>query len=198
MAADAGGHLNAVAAGEESLGARVGSRIRQRRLELGRKLGDVAASADMSVGYLSSIENGGKVPSLPVLARLSHALEMSLAEMLRTSASTRLARGSMSDRIGQERLNAEGSQLRIVRLSSKPGARGSAPASFGRGDVFVYVHRGQLMIDVEGTVFELDPGDALHADRPRSMKWRVTGEETATSIWAAAAPRRNARTDGRL
>jgi transcriptional regulator with XRE-family HTH domain len=196
LAADARGDLSVDAAGEESLGARVGSRIRQRRRELGGKLGEVATSAGMSVGYLSSIENGGKIPSLPVLARLSHALDMSLAEMLRTSASTRLARGSMSDRIGQERLNAEGSQLRIVRLSSEPQARGRAPVSSGRGDVFVYVHRGQLTIDVDGTTFELGPGDALHGDRPRSMKWRVSGDGPATSIWAAAAPRRNARADG--
>jgi transcriptional regulator with XRE-family HTH domain len=196
LAADARGDLSVEAGGDESLGARVGSRIRQRRHELGRKLGDVAASAGTSVGYLSSIENGGKIPSLPVLARLSHALDVPLAEMLRTSASTHLARGSISDRIGQERLNAEGSQLRIVRLSSKPNARGSVPVSFGRGDVFVYVHRGRLTIDVDGTTFELGPGDALHGDRPASMKWRNSGDETATSIWAAAAPRRNARADG--
>lgn len=195
MATDARGDLSVGAPGEGFLGARVGSRIRQRRRELGRKLGEVAASAGMSVGYLSSIENGGKIPSLPVLARLSHALDTSLAEMLRTSASTRLARGSMSNRIGQERLNAEGSQLRIVRLSSKPKARGSAPVPFGRGDVFVYVLRGQLTIDVDGTTFELGPGDALHGDRPGSMKWWVSGDETATSIWAAAAPERNARAD---
>ena len=89
MAADAGGDLSAEPTTEESLGARVGTRIRQRRLELDRKLAEVAASADLSVGYLSSIEKGGKVPSLPVLARLAHALEMSLAEILRTSASSR-------------------------------------------------------------------------------------------------------------
>lgn len=197
MAADAGGDLSAEPTTGESLGARVGTRIRQRRLELDRTLAEVAASADLSVGYLSSIEKGGKVPSLPVLARLAHALEMSLAEILRTSASSRLSRGSLTNRLGQERLNAEGSQLRIVRLSGKPGSRGKAPIAFGRGDVFVYVHQGEFEIDVDGRVFEVGAGDALHGDRPRSMTWRVTGDQTATSVWAAAAtPKRNARADG--
>jgi transcriptional regulator with XRE-family HTH domain len=197
LAADAGGDLSAEPTTGESLGARVGTRIRQRRLELDRTLAEVAASADLSVGYLSSIEKGGKVPSLPVLARLAHALEMSLAEILRTSASSRLSRGSLTSRLGQERLNAEGSQLRIVRLSGKPGSRGKAPLAFGRGDVFVYVHRGEFEIDVDGSVFEVGAGDALHGDRPRSMTWRVTGDQTATSVWAAAAtPKRNARADG--
>ncbi len=197
LAADAGGDLSVEPTTGESLGARVGTRLRQRRLELDRKLSEVAATADLSVGYLSSIEKGGKVPSLPVLARLAHALDMSLAEILRTSASSRLSRGTLTSRLGQERLNAEGSQLRIVRLSGKPGSRGKAPVSVGRGDVFVYVHAGELEIDVDGSVFELGPGDALHGDRPRSMTWRVTGEETATSVWAAAArPGRGARADG--
>lgn len=186
MAADASSDLSAEPTGDGPLGPRVGARIRQRRHELGSKLTDVAADADLSVGYLSSIENGGKVPSLPVLARLSHALDMSLAEMLRTSASARLARGSLSDDPGEERLNADGSQLRIVRLSSNPGARGGAPVSFGGGDVFVYVHHGRLAIEVDGTTFEVGPGDALHGDRPRSVTWNVTGDETATSIWVAA------------
>jgi transcriptional regulator with XRE-family HTH domain len=197
LAADAGRDLSAEPTAEESLGTRVGTRLRQRRLDLDRKLGEVAGTAGLSVGYLSSIENGGKVPSLPVLARLAHALDMSLAEILRTSASSRLSRGSLTSRLGQEHLNAEGSQLRIVRLSRTPGSRGKAPLAFGRGDVFVYVHAGRLEIDVDGRVFEVGPGDALHGDRPRSMTWRVTGEETATSIWAAAPPPgRNARADG--
>jgi transcriptional regulator with XRE-family HTH domain len=197
LAADAGRDLSAEPTAGESLGTRVGTRLRQRRLDLDRKLGEVAGAAGLSVGYLSSIENGGKVPSLPVLARLAHALDMSLSEILRTSASSRLSRGSLTSRLGQEHLNAEGSQLRIVRLSRKPGSRGKAPLAFGRGDVFVYVHAGRFEIDVDGRVFEVGPGDALHGDRPRSMTWRVTGDETATSIWAAAAaPGRNARADG--
>lgn len=197
MAPDAGGDLTAEPTTADSLGTRVGTRIRQRRLDLDRKLSQVAATAGLSVGYLSSIEKGGKVPSLPVLARLAHALDMSLAEILRTSASSRLSRGSLTSRLGQERLNAEGSQLLIVRLSGKPGSRGKAPLSFGRGDVFVYVHEGQFEIDVDGTPFQVGPGDALHGDRPRSVTWSVSGEKTATSIWAAAAaPKRNARADG--
>ncbi len=121
-------------------------------------------------------------------------------EILRTLGSSSRAcppRLGLTSRLGQERLNADGSQLRIVRLSGKPGSRGKAPLAFGRGDVFVYVHQGEWEIDVDGTVFEVGPGDSLHGDRPRSMTWRVTGDETATSIWAAAAPPgRSRRADG--
>ena len=108
---------------------------------------------------------GRKVPSLPVLARLAHALDMSLAEILRTSASSRLSRGSLRSRLGQERLNAEGSQLRIVRLSGKPGSRGKAH-SRSVAVACSSVHQGRLSIDVDGSVFELDPTTPSTATGP--------------------------------
>jgi transcriptional regulator with XRE-family HTH domain len=176
------------------IGALLSERVRERRLELGKKLAEVAAAADVSTGYLSAIENGGSLPSLPVLARLSHALELSLAEMLRTSASARLARGRVNDALGSKRLAAEGSDLQIVRLAGKPDSSGLAPIELGETDVFLFVYSGCLTVAVDGVEFELAPGDALQCDRPRTVEWRVTGSERAVTLWAAAS---NERTRGR-
>jgi transcriptional regulator with XRE-family HTH domain len=170
------------------LGTRLGTRLRERRRELGRRLVDVAQATGVSTGYLSSIENGGSVPSLPVLARLAHALELSLAEMLRTSATERLARGRMSDALGSRRLAADGSRLQIVRSGGRPGEEGRAPVRLGRRDVFVFMYQGALEVDVDGSTFALGPGDALHCDLPQVLRWRVVGEERAVSIWTASSP----------
>jgi transcriptional regulator with XRE-family HTH domain len=172
------------------VGALVAERLRERRLELGRKLAEVAAAAGVSTGYLSAIENGTSIPSLPVLARLSHALELSLAEMLRTSASARLARGHLTDALGSKRLAAHGSDMQIVLLSSKPESSGRAPISLGNTDAFVFLYQGRLAVDVDELSFELGPGDALHCDRPRAIGWRVTGSARAVSLWTAASPDR--------
>jgi transcriptional regulator with XRE-family HTH domain len=172
------------------LGALLGTRMKERRLELRKKLAEVAAAADVSTGYLSAIENGSSVPSLPVLARLSHALELSLSEMLRTSASTRLARGRLTDALGRKRLAAEGSRMQIVRLAGRPDDSGRAPVTLGETDVFVFLHRGRLAVDVDEATFELAEGDALHCELPGAVTWRVLGSQRAVSIWTAAAPER--------
>lgn len=172
------------------IGALVAERVRERRLELGRKLADVSAATGVSTGYLYAIENGSSIPSLPVLARLSHALELSLAEMLRTSASERLARGHLIDALGSKRLAADGSHMQIVQLSSKPESSGRAPVALGNTDALVFVYQGRLEVDVDGLSFDLAPGDALHCDRPRAISWRVTGTERAVSLWTAASPER--------
>jgi transcriptional regulator with XRE-family HTH domain len=169
------------------LGTVLGTRLKERRQELGKRLAEVAAAADVSPGYLSSIESGTSVPSLPVLARLAHALELSLAEMLRTSGSTRLARGHLGAATGAKRLAAEGSRLQIVRLGSKPGTRGRAPIAIEQTDVFVFLHRGRLVVDVDDTSFELEPGDALYCDLPGSVTWAAGDAEPAVSLWAASA-----------
>jgi transcriptional regulator with XRE-family HTH domain len=169
------------------LGTVLGTRLKERRQELGKRLAEVAAAADVSTGYLSSIESGTSVPSLPVLARLAHALELSLAETLRTSGSTRLARGHLGPGVGAKRLAAEGSRLQIVRLGSKPGTKGRAPLTVDRTDVVVFLYRGRLAVEVDGARFELEPGDALYCDLPRTVTWEARGDERAVSLWAAAA-----------
>jgi transcriptional regulator with XRE-family HTH domain len=182
--------LSAPQAGTDGIGALVAERVKERRLELGRKLAEVAKAAGVSTGYLSAIENGSSLPSLPVLARLSHALELSLAEMLRTSASARLARGRLTDALGSKRLAAEGSDMQIVRLASKPGSSGRAPIALADGDLFLYVYQGELTVEVDGLSFELSTGDALHFDRPRAIEWRVRGPERAVTLWTAASKER--------
>jgi len=194
VATDPRSDLNADAT-DAALGVRVGALIRSRRTEVGKKLSDIAASTDLSVSYLSSIEKGLKVPSLPVLARIGHALDTTLAEMLRASSSPRISHGSLADDPGQEHLSIEGSQLHIARLSSESGDQGGAPVAYDGSDVFIFVHHGQLTISVDDVIYELGDGDALHSDRPRSITWTGGGEATTTSVWAAA-PRQNTRRNG--
>ena len=194
MATDPSSHLSAGTT-DEALGVRVGALIRSRRSELGKKLSEIAAVTDLSVSYLSSIEKGIKVPSLPVLARIAHGLDTTLAEMLRASASPRINHGSLTDDPGAEHLNIDGSPLRIARLSSEPGEHGSAPVAFDGSDVFVFLHHGQLTIAVDDTIYELGDGDALHSDRPLSITWISGGEVTTTSVWAAT-PQQDIRRNG--
>lgn len=169
-----------------SLGALLGPRLRERRLELGQTLTGLARAVELSPGYLSTIENGASVPSLPVLARLTHELDISLAEILRSSSSARLARGHIAKGNGNSGLALEGSQLEIVRHSSGPGETGEALVSLGHGDVFVYVHLGQLEVTVDDGAFQLAPGDALHCDRPSRVSWRVLGRRRMVALWTAA------------
>jgi transcriptional regulator with XRE-family HTH domain len=174
------------------LGELLGDRLKERRRGLGRKLAEVAAAAEVSTGYLSSIENGSSIPSLPVLARLAHALDLSLTEMLRSSASARLARGHIDETPGREALALESSPMQIVRLGAQTGESGRSPVELVGTDVFIYQYRGRLEVEANGERYELRAGDGLHCELPASVTWHVAGEKPAVSVWVtSAAPRKS-------
>ena len=54
----------------------IGKKIKEIRIDNGRKLTEVAQAADISKGLLSKIENGRTVPSLPVLLSIIKALKL--------------------------------------------------------------------------------------------------------------------------
>jgi transcriptional regulator with XRE-family HTH domain len=61
----------------------LGKRIRQLRLARAQKLTqeDLAERADISVSFLSMIERGERAPHIETLAKLAHALEITVGEL---------------------------------------------------------------------------------------------------------------------
>ena len=109
------------------LGNLLGRRLRDRRRELGLTLADLGAAAGISVGHASSIEKGASLPSLPVLARIAHALELTLADVLRASVSPRIAQGRIDDRPPTAQLSPEESAERIMRYLEREGYLAGGP-----------------------------------------------------------------------
>jgi ribosome-binding protein aMBF1 (putative translation factor) len=56
----------------------IGQAIRERRLALGLSQTELAARADMTQPALSRLEAGGVVPTIPLLERISIALDADL------------------------------------------------------------------------------------------------------------------------
>jgi transcriptional regulator with XRE-family HTH domain len=56
----------------------IGQAVRERRLALGLSQTDLATRADMTQPALSRLESGGVVPTIPLLERISTALDAEL------------------------------------------------------------------------------------------------------------------------
>jgi transcriptional regulator with XRE-family HTH domain len=61
----------------------LGAVLRSRRVAQGRTLRDVAASARVSLGYLSEVERGQKEASSELLAAICAALDAPLSQVFR-------------------------------------------------------------------------------------------------------------------
>lgn len=60
-----------------------GKRLRQLRLDAGWTQEELAEAAGITTTYTSDLERGTKVPSLTIVLRISRALGLSVAELLR-------------------------------------------------------------------------------------------------------------------
>jgi transcriptional regulator with XRE-family HTH domain len=176
--------------GEEALAGRLGARLRARRRALRRTLADVAGEADVSVSYLSAVEKGVNMPSLPVLARLVHALRLTLHELLREEGAIMQVRAGAiaAEEPGVQELGHPDLRLHVAAIASAPGEQGGAPLSVAGFTVFVFVERGALALEVDGALHALGQGDALDAVDVSDIRWETLGEMTALSVWGASRP----------
>ena len=182
MAGRAGDDLNGDGM---ALAASVGSRLRARRAALGWTLAETAAQADVSVSYLSSIEVGRSVPSLPILARVSTTLGLSLNEALRGLGRNIVDGGRLdSGAPGVERTSSPSLELEIGTLVADPGSAGPSPVPVSGGELFVYVVAGALEVELDGTPHMLRQGDSIDAEAPGSAAYRVPDEERSVSVWS--------------
>jgi transcriptional regulator with XRE-family HTH domain len=186
-------HLVA-ANGGEALALRLGARLRDRRTALGKTLADVAGEAGISGSYLSAVEKGANMPSLPVLGRLVHALRLTLHELLREDDRVQVRVGEIDlDSPGTQELHHPELRLRTVALRSGAGERGQAPVPVAGWAVFVFIDSGALVVEVDGTPHALGAGDALDAVDVGDIRWESLGETAALSVWGASRPRGRAR-----
>ncbi|MFM8842200.1 MAG: helix-turn-helix domain-containing protein [Actinomycetota bacterium] len=72
----------------ELLRTHIGSVLRDARVTQGRTLRDVAASANISLGYLSEVERGQKEASSELLNAICLALDLSLIHVIATVQSS--------------------------------------------------------------------------------------------------------------
>jgi transcriptional regulator with XRE-family HTH domain len=187
MARQPADHLSEPA---DDLARRLGARVRERRLAQGRTLASVADEAGVSVSYLSAIELGTNVPSLPILARLVHALRLTLHELLKGEQRLHVREGTVDQAApGTHELHHPAMRLRVASVVAEPRQRGDAPLPLRNAAVFVFVERGALQVEVDGSQYALGQGDALDAVGVTDMRWEVLGELPAVSIWGASPPR---------
>jgi transcriptional regulator with XRE-family HTH domain len=94
----------------------IGEVLRRTRLAQGRTLREVAATARVSMAYLSELERGRKEVSSELLAAICRALHLTLAELL--------------DQVREELLRLEPEQVPVApqlrTVPTRPAARPSA------------------------------------------------------------------------
>ena len=171
----------------------VGERLRAARERVGLTLDQTAERSGLSKAHLSRLESAERQPSIAALLALSEALGTPVSVLLGESQEPSPLAISTE---GAPRHESKGlsiapcsgyrgsSALEALRITVEPDRPPTAPAHH-RGEEWLYVLRGILRLEYDGTVHHLGPGASAHfdADRPH----RLGAEGAAAEVLLVAA-----------
>jgi DNA-binding transcriptional MerR regulator len=173
----------------------IGQKLRDLRLLEKMTLREVAKGADLSVGFLSSLERSQTNPSVATLQKLSKLYNTNvLAFFGEPDTHTKLVRAN-ARKILETQAGTRIEQLAVGQTAMEPHLFCLAPgASSGGayhhvGEEFVYVLQGVFEIwldDIEHYV--LRTGDSLYFSSSQSHRWTNSGKSQTTLLWINTPP----------
>jgi quercetin dioxygenase-like cupin family protein len=151
--------------------------------------------AGLSHPFLSQLERGLARPSMSSVERIARALEVPVSTLWTTPRQEavtvlRASEGQVwphadPDAPGSIRaLVADGTSLRVREWSGGPRAW-TDEAQTTTGEVLIYVVRGSLEVDVDGTVHALREGDSLFFDGTERHRLRRRGGKRTRALYVA-------------
>jgi transcriptional regulator with XRE-family HTH domain len=155
---------------------KVGQKIREIRKRRKMNLQEVAQKSSITAGLLSRIENFKTLPSLPVLYKISTALEVPLAELVQPVGPIEnenyffIKKGSVpkeKDKKGwmhQLLLNTTYSDavLKVKKLNIPPGLHQNLKATDQME--LIYLEKGSLVFQMKQEALQLDTGDTFYSN----------------------------------
>jgi transcriptional regulator with XRE-family HTH domain len=173
----------------------LGARVRELRRDRGLTLKGLGREAGLSHPFLSQLERGLARPSVTSVERIARALAVPVSTLWTAPRQeparvVRAEDGPTSPHIdpqapgGVRELFADGTALRVREWSG--GARSwPEEGDTTTGEVLVYVVRGALEVELDGTVHALHEGDSLFFDGTVRHRLRRRGGLRTRALYVA-------------
>jgi transcriptional regulator with XRE-family HTH domain len=173
----------------------LGRRLRALRKERGLTLAQLGQQVGLSASYLSQIERGAIMPSLPKLTAISRVLGVEVRCFFEEDTPPCVVRSSQGKILregGQiliELLSADpaGKNIFPYRVACQPGASCEQPSMY-HGEECAFVLAGQLTVTLGDETIVLNAGDSIHYQRHQPRSWKNEGDRECIVIWAACPP----------
>ena len=165
----------------------VGQRLRAARDHRGLTLAQLATLTGLTKAHLSRLESGERQASIGALVGLSSALGTKVSALLGEDVDASPLTTFTPD-IPKHRVNGleiascsgfhDSHILEAMRVTIRADRTPSAPVRH-IGEEWLYVQRGSIDLEYDGTVYELAKDDAVHfdANRPHRLMTRDVSAE---------------------
>jgi transcriptional regulator with XRE-family HTH domain len=164
----------------------LGARVRELRHERGMTLKALGRRAGLSHPFLSQLERGLARPSVGSVERIAGALDVPVGALWTTPrlevAQIVRSAEAMPDPGGIRELWTQGGGMRVRELTGG-GRSWPNDAKTTSGEVVLYVIRGSIEVDLDGTAHELEAGDAMKFDGAIRHRLRRLGPTTTRALY---------------
>ena len=175
----------------------IGPSLRKLRVRKRLSLHRLAERSGVSAAAIHRIEHGGMVPTVSTLLKIATALERPLsyftdgaqfqssATAIATPASRRRAFVTSKNGIALHGISGPYGRFFITSAVAviEPRADSGDEPMRHQGEELIYLLEGALELEVDGTTFQLGPGDALHFRTDRAHRWRNPDTTPARALW---------------
>lgn len=176
----------------------LGADLRALRKARGLTLLALAEALGRSVGWLSQVERDISEPSITDLRGMARVLDVSVSSLFRVAAAAgeeglivraaaRRPIGSRAEGLIEELLSPDlTDDFEVVHSTFAPGAEITEPVTRATQELG-YVTSGRLDLWIDGTLFQLQPGDSFRL-RGQAYRWANRHDEPCVVIWVIAPP----------
>lgn len=147
-------------------------------------MADVAFAADISTAHLGEIETGKSFCSLPVLLRLSRALDYPMSEILPRLGGHRVRADAIDAEASGERTLSH-PELDLVVSEVGVSAGDECMVELGGNDAHVRVLHGSCELDIPGQRASLGEGDVADLSLAQAVNVRATTDVTLLVVLGA-------------
>jgi transcriptional regulator with XRE-family HTH domain len=182
----------------------IGPRIRNYRLERGMTLKQLGAATGLSHPFLSQVERGLARPSVRSIAAIARALQVPpealwtdigadrrrYVDVIRRAQAPVLSLSELTDEGTARVLTDEGQPFLVLELSGGSKEFMDSPRPRSSGDCLLYVVRGSVEANLDGSAHDLAEGDTLVFSGVIPSAFRNTGGQHTRALFVAARPRR--------
>ena len=182
----------------EATVALVGNRIRELRTNRNLTLQELAERTGLSSSLLSLVERGKTSPSIGTLVAISFALGIHMTDLFdnRTDATKEPVNRVENQPVY---VTAQGVKRRVVRTDDlhgielvfndyEPGTGSGVAPVHHSGHEMGVVLGGKLTVEVDGSTYDLRPGDCIAYDSELPHKIVNNGRRHARAVWINLEP----------
>jgi len=176
-----------------------GDKIRRLRQANHMSLGDLAEKVDTSRSFLSQLEQGKTLPSLVTLKSIANAFGVTVGSLVDEPQVERSPVVKMEDRPKISHLQSgmyidaltyrdihKTMQPLLVRM--EPGSNSGYEGYTHKGQEFGFVLKGQVVVELDNSKYELNPGDSIYFDSSRPHRFSNQSDEEALFVWVVTPP----------